>query len=483
MKITLLTRLTVGYIAILFFVILLGVYVAFNLNQLSRLIRGTAADGMTINNLEKLRQAIFSQVSFEKKYFISRDQDFRQKFWEIQTMVTRELAACQGRMDTPQKKQLHSDSTHSYQQYVAAFAQATEQPDTGRKPPDQEYTKKNDILVDRINRNLKNISDTVKLDRDRKITLSSQISGRISGVTIFTAVLTVIVGIFISFFTTRSINNSIVLLQKNTKEIAEGKYVKIRPLKAPPEINALVDDFNSMSAKLQQLDQMKIDFINHVSHELRTPLTAIKEASGMLQEGTYSSSREKQNDLLVIMQEECDRLITSVSRILDLSRMEAKMMEYRFMACSIIPVIQQTVLKLAPIAKRKHIQLELKPLPELQSVRIDAERIGQVLENLIGNALKFTAENGRVVIQTTLLNGAQKSVCVSVADTGAGISEGDLELIFERFARIESGDRPTLGSGLGLAIAKYIVTDHGGKIWAKSATGKGSTFYFALPVA
>jgi len=203
----------------------------------------------------------------------------------------------------------------------------------------------------------------------------------------------------------------------------------------------------------------------------------------MLQEGTYSSSREKQNELLVIMQEECDRLITSVSRILDLSRMEAKMMEYRFMACSIIPVIQQTVLKLAPIAKRKHIQLELKPLPELQSVRIDAGRIGQVLENLIGNALKFTAENGRVVIQTTLLKAAQKSVCVSVADTGAGISEDDLELIFERFARIESGDRPTLGSGLGLAIAKYIITDHGGKIWAKSAPGKGSTFYFALPVA
>ena len=116
MKITLLTRLTVGYMAILLLVICLGVYVAFSLNQLNRLILGTATDGMTINNLEQLRDAIYSQVSFEKKYFISRDQDFRQKFWDIESIISSELKASSESMDTPQKESLYAEAQHYYQQ-------------------------------------------------------------------------------------------------------------------------------------------------------------------------------------------------------------------------------------------------------------------------------------------------------------------------------------------------------------------------------
>jgi two-component system sensor histidine kinase GlrK len=171
-----------------------------------------------------------------------------------------------------------------------------------------------------------------------------------------------------------------------------------------------------------------------------------------------------------------------VSRILDLSRMEAKMMEYRFSRCSLMPVIQHTVLKLAPIADSKHIQLELEPLPNLPPVRIDEERIGQVLDNLTGNAPKFTDQGGRVTVKAVLLDNDKQTICVSVADTGTGITAENLHRIFNRFQRIESGDRSIMGSGLGLTIAKYIITDHGGKIWAKSTAGKGSTFYFALPV-
>ena len=137
--------------------------------------------------------------------------------------------------------------------------------------------------------------------------------------TVFTAILTVLLGVLISFLNTRSINRSIILLQKKTMELARGTYAKIPEIKAPPEIKALADDFNTMSEKLRRLDEMKVDFINHVSHELRTPLTAIKEASSMLMEGTYNNDAEKQHQLLKITQEECERLINSVNRILDFS--------------------------------------------------------------------------------------------------------------------------------------------------------------------
>ena len=215
----------------------------------------------------------------------------------------------------------------------------------------------------------------------------------------------------------------------------------------------------------------------------RTPLTAIKEASEMLLEGTYAGAPEKQQQLLAITREECERLIRSVNRILDFSRMEAHMMEYRYQKSNLASLLQQTVLKLAPIAKSKQIKFELKPVPDLPLILMDEERINQVLENLIGNALKFTPAHGRIIIRTAPYNRGRKFICVAVADTGVGISAESVKTIFEKFSRVKTNVHKVAGSGLGLTIARHIIRDHGGEIWAKSAPGKGSTFYFALPVA
>ena len=483
MKFPLLIRLTIGYIAILLLVISLGVYVALNLKQLNRVIRDTAADGASINQIERLLDAIFSQVSFERKYLISGDKDFKNKFWEIQELFVKDLNASEQRMDTTQKRKIFIETRNLYQIYISLFRKESELLAEGQNIRRQIYIKKKDEIVDRIDRKLKTIINIVKSDRENKILSSSQISIRVLNMTVFTAMLTVVLGVLISFLNTRSINRSIILLQNKTKEIAKGKYEKIPDIKAPPEIKALADDFNTMSDKLRMLDEMKVDFFNDVSHQLRTPLTAIKEASSMLMEGTYIDDEEKQRQLLTINQEECERLINSVNRILDLSRMEAKMMEYRFIKCSLMPVIQHAVLKLAPIAQGKNIILELKPSTEPPLVRIDEERIGQVLENLIGNALKFTPEKGRVVIQTAQFKRKTNFICVAVSDTGVGINENHLQIIFDKYSRIPADGHKVRGSGLGLSIAKYIIVDHGGQIWATSEPGKGSTFFFALPVA
>ena len=269
----------------------------------------------------------------------------------------------------------------------------------------------------------------------------------------------------------------------NPIRTANGKFEEIHNISAPPEIRELADDFNLMCERLKELDEMKKDFISHVSHTLRTPLTAMKEASSMLLEGTYADVPAKQNQLLAITKKECVRLIDSVNRILDLSRMEAKMMDYQLKQSQLFPVIQQTVLKLAPIAQRKQIDLELRPSKNLPAVNMDEERIGQVMENLIGNALKFSAGGAKVVIKAALENTGNHLIEVSVMDTGCGIPVENLGKIFDRFKRIDRGREPPLGTGLGLSIAKYIIADHGGKIWAQSEPGQGSTFFFTLPVS
>ena len=483
MKFTLLKRLTAGYGAILLMVILLGVFVAYNLNQLNGLIRGTAADGITINQMEQVREAMFSLTSFEKKFFISRDADFRTKFIEIRDYLHSELGGIAQRMDTESKQNQYAEVRRLFDQYLELFNAEDQRIASGGSYPSSSYEKRNEVIVDGINYRLKGIVDSFRLDREKKLQASGAVSTRVLDMTLVTGVAIIAFGILISFLNARSINRSIVMLQKKTREIARGRYVGIGSLGGPPEIQALADDFNRMSDKLKQLDELKIDFINRVSHDLRTPLTAIKEASDMLMEGVYADSPEKQRQLLAITKEECGRLINSVNRILDLSRMEVKMMEYRFQPCSLMPLIQRTVLKLAPLARSKDIELELCPVPDLPAVKIDDERIGQVLENLIGNAIKFTPGKGRVRIQAAPMSNKREAVGVAVTDTGPGISKADLGFIFDKFARVSSDGQAITGSGLGLAIAKHIVEDHGGKIWARSKSGHGSTFIFVLPAA
>jgi two-component system sensor histidine kinase GlrK len=285
----------------------------------------------------------------------------------------------------------------------------------------------------------------------------------------------------ISFFNTQKINRSIVLLQEKTKEIAKGTFEEISNITSPPEIKELADDFNIMCERLKELDEMKLDFISHVSHELRTPLTAMKEASSMLLEGTVANNAENQKELLKIMYEGCARLIESVDRILDLSRMEAKMMNYHFNECSLVPLIQKSIHKLSPIAKSKEIQLKSKVPRDLPTVTADERRIEQVLENILGNALKFASDQDTVSIDAAVKNDGRRFVEISVSDSGSGIPEKELESIFDKFLRIENGKGTVRGTGLGLPLAKHIVAAHGGRIWAESKEGAGSTFYFTLP--
>ena len=126
--------------------------------------------------------------------------------------------------------------------------------------------------------------------------------------------------------------------------------------------------------------------------------------------------------------------------------------------------------------------MELKPPPDLPPAKIDAERISQLMENLIGNALKFSAEGGKVVLSVYVRNYGKQFLEVAVADSGCGIPKENLDKIFDKFKRIDRGRETDRGTGLGLSIAKHIIVDHGGKIWAQSQLGKGSTFFFTLPV-
>jgi len=483
MKLTIFKRLTFAYLIIMLLFVLLGAYVTLKLSHLNQLTRSIASvDSMSINHIEHLLDTVLSQVGFGNKYLISKDQDFYKQFQQLKEYHTEDMKKLEPLIDTAEKANLFAEAKELYDSYISLMELEFGFVEKGADYSFKRYQEEKERMVDGFNQKLRRITNIVRLDRDKKIHASSQISSNILKVSTIIVVLVVVIGILISFFITKSINRPILLLQEKTKEIAEGKFEKIPDITSPPEIKELADQFNIMCERLKELDELKLDVISHISHELRTPLTAIKEASSMILEGVFVARQEKQHELMTIVKEECERLINSVNRILDISCMEAKMTEYHFEECNLIPVVRKSVLKLAPIALSKGVNLELKPTNDLLLVKIDAERISQVLENLLGNALKFTPNRGAVKVCVSCKNGNKDFVEIAVSDTGKGILKENLENIFDKFKRIDSGKETARGTGLGLSIAKYIIDAHGGMIWAQSELGNGSTFFFTLPV-
>jgi two-component system sensor histidine kinase GlrK len=484
MRLTIFKRMAFGYALIMLMVVSMGIYVIWKLNQLTQInFRVARVDGAMISMGEQLLESLLSQAGFEMKYLVSGDPDFQKEFYSKRALFTETMGKVAALADSADQRQRIAHITDQYNAYVALFEKESTLRTEGDQPPPKEYLEEREGILGRVDEGLRSLIRDVRTRRDDEVDLSSRLSYRAARVTVITVALTIGLGILISLYITRSIGKPISLLGQKTREIATGKFHKISDVHSPPEIKQLAEDFNFMSERLKQLDTMKLEFISHVSHQLRTPLTSIKAASDMLLEGAFGDSPERQNELLAIIREECDRLIGAVNRILDISRMEAGMMDYAFLEAELPPIVQKAVLKLAPLAQRKKIDLELMPFPELPLVRMDGDRVMQVLENLLGNALKFTPPEGKVVVSLFSKQEDGHFVQVSVADTGSGIPKEHLVQIFERFKRIEMGRETTMGTGLGLSIVKHIIADHGGKIWVRSAPGKGSTFSFALPVA
>ena len=474
-------RLVIGYSIVMLLVLVFAGYTSLGLERLNRLTREVArVDSSAIGLIERLIDTLISQVRFEKKYLIARDSDFLNQFQQMEQHFLDDFSRLElladmveTDVDLQPARGLYGHYTELF--YTEILQLLTENPQTNLETVQQDRA----IALSALNQRLRGLINVFRSDRDRKIIASGFLTARIGRVATITAILVIVSGTLVAFFTTRSISRPVRNLQAKAREIAGGRFEQIENISGPPEIQALAHDFNRMCERLNEIDRMKQEFISHVSHELRTPLTAIRESSAMLLDGIHDSDPDKRRELLEITHDECERLIVSVNQILDLSRMEAHMAGYRFRQADLPPLIRKVVLMLAPLAGRERLDLEIEPLPELPMLKLDPERIEQVLKNLLGNAIKFTPEGGRIVVSVRQ-NG--QVVETRVTDTGCGIATEHLETIFDKYQRVERNRHPAGGTGLGLAIARHIISDHGGTIWATSENGCGSTFCFTLPV-
>ncbi len=249
------------------------------------------------------------------------------------------------------------------------------------------------------------------------------------------------------------------------------------------------DQLEKTNEQLRKIDSMKSEFVSVASHELRTPLAAIKNAVQLMLSGKTGEINENQEKFLSMAERNINRLTNILNDLLNLSRIESGKIELKFENIALKEIIELAASSLRPHADVKSIQIEVEIPESLPAIYGDQEKIEQILTNLIGNAIKFTPEGGKILISAKSPSHDQKGgygnmVAISVKDTGIGIPAEQLDAIFEKFHQVEGSlHRSVSGTGLGLAITKGLVEAHQGKILVESELGKGSTFTFTLPVS
>jgi two-component system phosphate regulon sensor histidine kinase PhoR len=241
-------------------------------------------------------------------------------------------------------------------------------------------------------------------------------------------------------------------------------------------IRGAIAVFHDIS-RLKELEKIRQDFVANVSHELRTPLTTIKGYAETLLEGALKE--EVAYQFVQVIKRQSDRLTKIVEDLLALSKIELKEFQLKIETLPFHELAEDVLRYIQEATEKKKISISLE-LPTPLMVKGDRHYLEQILINLIDNAIKYGREGGKITVSAVQRN--QSEVEISVIDNGIGIPKEDLPRIFERFYRVDKGRSQELGgTGLGLSIVKHLISAHGGRVWAESQFGEGSTFYFTLP--
>jgi two-component system phosphate regulon sensor histidine kinase PhoR len=229
--------------------------------------------------------------------------------------------------------------------------------------------------------------------------------------------------------------------------------------------------------RVRRLETVRRDFISNLSHELRTPLASLKALTETLRDGALEDPKAAPH-FLERIETEVDALTQMATELLELSRIESGQVPLQRKAVPAAALLLSAAERMRAQVERAGLILRLEAAQDMTEVSADSPRLEQVLVNLIHNAVKFTPPGGEVILAAQT---EPEFVCFSVRDTGVGIPADDLERIFERFYKADRA-RSGGGTGLGLSISRHLVEAHGGRIWAESTEGQGSTFYFTIPV-
>lgn len=286
-------------------------------------------------------------------------------------------------------------------------------------------------------------------------------------------------GLIVSYVTAKYVALPLMRMNRAAKVIANGNFEERVDVTSSDELGELAQSFNHMAESLQTHEKVQKDFIANISHDLRSPLTSMQGFLTAMLDGTIPP--EKREHYLKIVLEETERLSRMTQSIVELSRAQSSAILLDESDFELNELIRWNIEMLEPQLEEKNVQIHGIYEAEQTMVHGDRDKISRVLQNLLGNAAKFSPQNGIIEVETTL---DKKKVLVSVKDQGPGISEEDQKYVFDRFFKTDTTrNMDKTGSGIGLAIVREFLQAHGETITVKSEKGRGATFVFSLKLA
>lgn len=281
-------------------------------------------------------------------------------------------------------------------------------------------------------------------------------------------------------------------ISDGTQKEVELKSVQDSTRRTLRASSAVIEDENGKTVgmvsvlsdvtKQKELDQVKADFTSSVTHELRTPIETLKNSVSLILSGDTGPITEMQKKFLAISERNIKRLSTLIDSMLDAAKIQERKVELLLEPCAVGDIIYEVCETLNAWVMNKSINISIDIQADIPKTNLDREKIVQVLNNLIGNAIKYSPKGGSITVSARTTED-KEGIEICVADTGPGISKGDLQKVFDKFYRGGARMQTDIsGTGLGLYITKEIVELHGGKIWAESEEREGARFTFSLPV-
>lgn len=479
MRLSIFWRVILAQIPLIALILGVSLYAFLHLNQLTVLTTELLTTEASRIEAEKQLLTIFlAQMRNAEKYLLLRDQVFYTQFTRGSKNFADTLNKVLSLQTTPQEAELIEQIRGLHSRYETGLATALAH--------NSSWTNEKTEISNSITANINELIRVREGEIARKnaaIQSRSAVAARAMNWLTWGGVC---LAVLFTYLHAHGVSRSLRKLTQELRYIGEGQFGRSVEVRAPKEIDDLAQSFNWMAGRLAELDNMKADFIAQVSHELRTPLTAVREGTTLLLEEIPGPLTASQREIIEVMKSHDEKLFRLLASVLDLSKMEAGMMEYTQTPSDLALLIDRSIEAVQLIARRKQIQLTAAFRSPLPLLTLDEEKIQQVLDNLLLNAVKFTPEKGAIRVAAGLAenkNGHKSWVEVRVTDTGRGIPPEELERIFTKFYQSPNARTEyQRGAGLGLAIAQRIIEAHGGKIWAQSQVEQGSTFVFTLPV-
>jgi two-component system sensor histidine kinase GlrK len=446
-------------------------------------------DFVAASRLVQMEEQAVEIDLLSQKYFVLSERVNRETLWYG---LTDAMKAFEANLREVQKGQESWEApgevallATAWINYKAQMQSVRDRPaGKGLQPPPEKIS----AAIAEVQQRTQESLNAIQTGISAQVQRSQEIGRSAETISLGAAGLFVVTGALLAFLMLKSINRPLRQLTSGTRKITRGDFSHRLPAGGPQEFAELARDFNTMTERLGELDQMKKDFVSHVSHELKAPLAAIRQTLAVTLEQIPGPINAQQRKLLELSRNSAERLTAMVANLLDVSRLDAGTMEYEMAPHDLVALVRNVAEEFRLKADERHIRLNVKTAePEIR-VNCDRDRMIQVVGNLLDNALKFSPVRSEIQIDIRRVapnSGSGPSVSVSVTDSGPGIADAHKNQVFAKFHQIKGGGKRAAGQGvgLGLAIAKNIVDAHRGRIWVEDNPGGGSVFRFELRIA